>query len=96
MYNSTKAKQNSHAVRRCTSHTTFGVSMEKVFGVTVSNDSQKWKGLFHWPFVLRNFAAHLLVIEGSVNVFGLHDTPAPAVVGALGLAAASVCIIQCA
>ena len=35
MYNSTKAKWNSHAVRRCTSHTTFGVSMERVFGVTV-------------------------------------------------------------
>ena len=36
MYNSTKAKQNSHAVRWCTSHTTFGVSMERVFGVTVA------------------------------------------------------------
>ena len=35
MYNSTKAKQNSHAVRQCTSHTAFGVSMERVFGVTV-------------------------------------------------------------
>ena len=35
MYNSIKAKQNSHAVRRCTSHTAFGVSMERVFGVTV-------------------------------------------------------------
>ena len=35
MYNSTKAKQNSHVVRRCTSHTAFGVSMERVFGVTV-------------------------------------------------------------
>ena len=35
MYNSTKAKPSSHAVRQCTSHTTFGVSMERVFGVTV-------------------------------------------------------------
>ena len=35
MYNSTKAKWNFHAVRRCTSHTAFGVSMERVFGVTV-------------------------------------------------------------
>ena len=35
MYNSTKAKWNSHAVRWCTSHTTFGVSMERVFGVTI-------------------------------------------------------------
>ena len=36
MYNSTKAKRNSHAVRWCTSHTAFGVSMERVFGVTVA------------------------------------------------------------
>ena len=35
MYNPTKAKWNSHAVRWCTSHTTFGVSMERVFGVTI-------------------------------------------------------------
>ena len=37
MYCSTKAKRNSHAVRRCTSHTAFGISMERVFGVTVDN-----------------------------------------------------------
>ena len=37
MYNSTKAKSNSHTVRWCTSHTAFGVSMERVFGVTVSS-----------------------------------------------------------
>ena len=30
MYNSTKAKQNSHAVKRCTSHTAFEISMERV------------------------------------------------------------------
>ena len=35
MYNYTKAKRNFHAVRRCTSHTAFGVSMERGFGVTV-------------------------------------------------------------
>ena len=35
MYNSTKAKWNSHAVRWCTFHTAFRVSMERVFGVTV-------------------------------------------------------------
>ena len=35
MYSSTKAKWNSDAVRWCTSHTAFGVSMERVFGVTV-------------------------------------------------------------
>ena len=35
MYITTKAKWNSHPVRWCTSHTTFGVSMERVFGVTV-------------------------------------------------------------
>ena len=35
MYKSNKAKQNSHAVRQCTSHTTFGVSMERVFGVSL-------------------------------------------------------------
>ena len=48
MYTSTKAKRNSHAVRWCTSHTAFGVGMERVFGVTVGqilrmiiNDDQK-------------------------------------------------------
>ena len=35
MYNSCKAKWNSHAVRWCTSHTAFEVSIERVFGVTV-------------------------------------------------------------
>ena len=35
MYNCSKAERNSHAVMWCTSHTTFGVSMERVFGVTV-------------------------------------------------------------
>ena len=30
-----KAKWNPHAVRQYTSHTAFGVSMERVFGVTV-------------------------------------------------------------
>ena len=42
MYNSTKDKWNSHTVRRCTSHTTFGVSMERVFGVTVSGKIWCW------------------------------------------------------
>ena len=42
MYNSTKAKRNSHAVRQCTSHTTFGVSMERVFGVTVADSLSRY------------------------------------------------------
>ena len=51
MYNSTKAKQNSHAIRWCTSHTTFGVSMERVFGVTVGTKGEtrgnrdEWRGV---------------------------------------------------
>ena len=51
MYNSTKAKRNSHAIRRCTSHTTFGVSMERVFGVTVGTKGEtrgnrdEWRGV---------------------------------------------------
>lgn len=58
--------------------------------VHVSNNSQKWRGLFHSPFILQKFAAHLSAIDGSVWVPGLHDKPTPCVVGALGLAAASV------
>jgi len=54
--------------------------------------SQKWKGLFRSPFVLQTFAAHLTAIEGSTRVPDLHDTdkPTPAVIGGLGLSAASV------
>ncbi|KAH9058004.1 hypothetical protein EDB83DRAFT_2224795 [Lactarius deliciosus] len=49
------------------------------------------KGLFRSPLVLQTFAAHLTAIEGSVKVSGLHDhQPTPAVVGGLGLVAASV------
>jgi hypothetical protein len=70
--------------------------MLNTLSLYISNDSQKWKGLFRGPFILQTFAAHLSAIEGSVNVPGLHDKPAPAAVGALGMAAASVCIIQCA
>jgi hypothetical protein len=58
--------------------------------VHVSDDSQKWRGLFRGPFVLQTFAAHLSAIEGSVCVPNLHDKPSPNAVGALGLAAASV------
>jgi hypothetical protein len=36
IYNSTKAKQNSHVVWWCAAHTTIEVSMERVFGVTVN------------------------------------------------------------
>ena len=46
MYNATKAKRDSHAVRQCMSHTTFGVSMERVFGVTVAMAK---KGTEHTP-----------------------------------------------
>jgi hypothetical protein len=61
--------------------------------LTSSNDSQKWKGLFRSPFVLQTFAAHLSAIDGCVRVPNLHDTPSPNAGGALGLAAASVCIL---
>ncbi|KAM6503850.1 hypothetical protein JOM56_000793 [Amanita muscaria] len=56
------------------------------------DDKKKWKGLFRNPFVVRTFAAHLGAIEGSVKVPGLHDLDkrTPAMVGGLGLAAASV------
>jgi hypothetical protein len=70
--------------------------MLNTISLYTSNDSQKWKGLFCGPFILQTVAAHLLAIEGSVNVPGLHEKPAPAAVGALGLASASVCIIPCA
>ena len=42
IHNSTKAKWNSHAVRQCTSHTAFGVSMERVFGVTVADSLSRY------------------------------------------------------
>ena len=60
--------------------------------LNVSNDSQKWRGLFGGPFVIKTFAAHLSAIDGCVHVPGLHDsdTPTSNAVGALGLAAASV------
>ena len=61
---------------------------------SLSNDLQKWKRLFHAPFVLQAFAAHLSAIEGSVNVPDLHDKPSPATIGALGLAAASVSMLN--
>ena len=53
---------------------------------------QKWKGLFHSPFVLQTFAAHLTAIEGSMRVPNLHDAnkATPTVIGGLGLSAASV------
>ena len=35
IYNTTKAKRDSHAVWWCAVRTTIGVSMERVFGVTV-------------------------------------------------------------
>lgn len=62
------------------------------------NYSQKWKGLFRGPFVLQTFAAHLTAIEGSAKVPGLHDVDKPtlAMVGGLGLAAASVSTAPCA
>ena len=56
---------------------------------------QSWKGLFRSPFILQTFASHLAAIEGSANVPGLHDDkPNPAMVGGLGLAAASVSTVQ--
>jgi hypothetical protein len=62
------------------------------------NTFQKWKGLFRSPFVLQTFAAHLATIDGSVKVPGLHDDnkATPAMVGALGLAAALVSTAHCA
>ncbi len=63
-----------------------------------ANTFQKWKGLFRSPFVLQTLAAHLATIDGSVKVPGLHDDnkPIPAMIGALGLAAASVSTVHCA
>jgi len=62
--------------------------------VHVTNNSQKWKGLFRGPFVLQVFAAHLSAIDSSVRVPNLHDgKPTPDAIGALGLAAASVCAL---
>jgi len=58
--------------------------------VHVSNNSQKWRGLFHSPFVLQTFAAHLSAINSSAWVPGLHDKPTHHAVGVLGLAATSV------
>jgi hypothetical protein len=61
--------------------------------IVYANDSQTWRGLFCGPFVLQAFAAHLSAIDGSARVPNLHDTPSPNAVGALGLAAASVCVL---
>ena len=63
-----------------------------------NNTFQKWKGLFHSPFVLQTLAAHLATIDSSVKVPGLHDDnkPTPGMVGALGLAAALVSTVHCA
>ena len=59
--------------------------------VHVSNNFQKWQGLFHGPFILRVFTTHLSAINGFMQVpVDLHDKPSPNAVGALGLAAASV------
>jgi hypothetical protein len=59
--------------------------------VPTSNDSQEWKGGFRSGLVLQTFAVHLSSIEGSVEVPDLCDKPLPYPIGALGLAAASVC-----
>ena len=61
----------------------------------VSNDPQKWKGLFGGPFIIKTFAAHLSAIDGCIQVPDLQDTPYTDlnVVGALGMAAASVCAL---
>jgi hypothetical protein len=61
--------------------------------LNVSNCSQKWKGLFRSPFVLQMIAAHLMAIEGSSMVPGLHAKPTTVVVGGLGLATASVRVV---
>lgn len=57
-----------------------------------SNNPQKWRGLFRGPFFLQTFAAHLSAIDGAARIPDLHDKPSPpGPVGAIGLAAASVC-----
>jgi hypothetical protein len=59
---------------------------------------QKWKGLFRGPLVLQTFAAHLVAIEGSQKISGLHipELPFQGPIGALGLAAAAVSGVDCA
>ena len=61
---------------------------------SLSNDLQKWKGLFCAPFILQAFGTHLSAIEGSVNVPDLHDKLSPAAIGALGLAVVSVSMLN--
>ncbi|KAI9511580.1 hypothetical protein F5148DRAFT_1146743 [Russula earlei] len=60
---------------------------KKIYEIWMKN---KWKGLFHGPFILQTFAACLTAIEGSAKVFNLHDNPIPRVIGGLGLATALV------
>jgi hypothetical protein len=61
--------------------------------LNASNDSQR--GLFGGPFVIKTFATHLSAIDGCQQVSDLHDSDEPHLkaVGALGLAAASVCAL---
>ena len=61
---------------------------------SLSNDLQKWKGLFCAPFILQAFATHLSAIKDSVNVPDLHDKLSPAAIGALGLATALVSMLN--
>jgi hypothetical protein len=64
-----------------------------LFICLIINTSQKWKGLFHSPFVLQTFAAHLTAIKGSMRVPNLHDKLTATTMGRLGLAATSVCTV---
>ena len=61
--------------------------------ICISNDSQHWKGVFHGPFILQTFAAHLSTLDSSVKVSGLHNKPSPPAVGRLGMAAALVHVV---
>jgi hypothetical protein len=63
----------------------------------MSNDVQKWKGLFHSPLVVQTFAAHLTATEGAQKVSSLHNPPqlTPTAISGLGLAAVSMSIIYC-
>jgi len=61
--------------------------------IYISNDSQHWKGVFHGPFILQTFPAHLSTLNSSVKVPGLYDKPSLPAVGGLGIATASVCVV---
>jgi hypothetical protein len=61
--------------------------------LNASDDSQKWRGAFRGPFVIKTFAAHLSAIDGYIQVSDLCDKPPSNAVGSSGLTAGLVCVL---